>query len=60
MLRCCCCCCCLGNEETAQLALDRIVDLYNESMCAAFNSGLESIVRLMLDHGVQIITELCA
>ena len=42
---------CLGNEETAQLALDRIVDLYIEAMVAASNSGHESIVRLMLDHG---------
>ena len=42
---------CLGNEETAQFALDRIVDLYNEAMVEAFNSGHESIVRLMLDQG---------
>ena len=40
---------CLGSEETAQLALDRIVDLYNEAMVAASNRGHESIVRLLLD-----------
>ena len=42
---------CLGSEETAQLALDRIVDPYNEAMVAASNSGHESIVRLLLDKG---------
>ena len=40
---------CLGNEETAQLALDRIVDLYNEAMVAASNNDHESIVSRMLD-----------
>ena len=42
---------CLGSEETAQLAFDRIVDLYNEAMVAASNSGHELIIRLLLDKG---------
>ena len=39
------------GRETAQLALDRIVDLYNEAMTRAARNGHESIVRLLLDHG---------
>ena len=42
---------CWGSEETAQLALDRIVDLCNEAMVETSNSGHESIVRLLLDKG---------
>ena len=51
---------CLGIEETAQLALDRIVDLYNEAMVAASNSGTSQLLGFCLIKGQMLIMKLCA